>query len=63
MQLIPRPRNHIFEVSNCNEIDFPLIHPEARLFDHDLDRRLSKNRFNIRFRSNIRRLIKRYLKV
>lgn len=55
--------NHIFEVSNCNEIDFPLIHPEARLFDHDLDRRLSKNRFNIRFRSNIRRLIKRYLKV
>ncbi len=55
--------NHIFEVANCNELDFPLIHPEARLFDHNLDRRLSKNRFNIRFRSNIRRLIKRYLKV
>lgn len=55
--------NNIFEASACNDLDFPLIHPEVRSFDSGLDRRLAKTRFRITLKSNIRRLIKRYFKV
>lgn len=51
---------NLFEDAKCNNIQFPLSHPEFIDFDKELDHKLSKIRFKITLKANLLRLIKKF---